>query len=160
MKKLVFIAILSLIGTLAFSQAQFSVTVSSDSILMGNHFVVTFSLENAQTNSFSPPTFEGFDIIGGPNQSSSFSMINGVTSQSQSYAYYLLPKEEGLFYIPPANVEVDGAVLETEPVEIKVFPNPEGIIQKPQRPSRRDFFSNPIEPQPKKPKKKRRIYRM
>ncbi len=147
---------------------KFSVETSSDSILFGNYFKVTFSIENASANNFEAPSFQHFSIIGGPNQSSSFSMVNGVTSQSMTYSYYLEPKEEGVFFIEPASVEVEDKIIETAPLEIKVAPNPEGIIQSPDEQKNRTFdsiFGKPFfhkeEVQPKKkPKKKKKIYKI
>jgi hypothetical protein len=157
-------------------EATFTVKVNTDSVLIGNYIAVTFSIQNGKTDNFVAPTFSDFNIVGGPSQSSSISIINGVSTQSMSYTYYLEPKEEGIFYIEPSSVEIDGEFLETAPVEIKVFPNPEGIIQSPEQQKSRTFdslfddpfFSHPFfertDPQkPKakaKPKKKRKYYKI
>ena len=161
------ITLIILIGAnmLQAQDAKFTVKVSADSILIGNYFEVTFSIENGNAENFEPPSFQGFSVVGGPNQSSSFSMVNGVTTQSKSYSYYVEPQEEGLFFIEPASVEIDGHILETEPVEIKVMPNPDGIIQSPNRQKSRtfdSFFDRPWFPEKEKakPKKKRKVYRI
>lgn len=147
---------------------KFTLEISTDSILMGNYFEVKFTLENANGRNFYPPTFEGFTIIGGPNQASSMSIVNGNMTQSISYSYYLEPKDIGQFWIEPASIEAGDDILETSPTEILVVPNPDGIKQYPkQREQRRlffdDFFSRPRitpEPMPKnepvQPKKKKR----
>ncbi len=168
--RILLISLFSLLGlsTITAQDAEFSVTVSADSILIGNYFQVTFSIENGDAKNFEPPSFQGFAIVGGPNQSSSFSMMNGTTTQSLSYSYYLAPKEEGQFFIEPANVEIGGKIFETEPLEIKVAPNPEGIIQNPQRQQRSfdSFFDFPApfnkeeKKKKTKPKKKRKTYRI
>jgi hypothetical protein len=111
--------------------AKLTIEVSTDSILLGNYFQVTFTLENANGDNFEPPTFENFTVVSGPNLSSSFSMANGVMKQSIAYSYYLEPKDIGNYYIEPASIEADGMVLMSEPVEVMVVPNPEGIIQNP-----------------------------
>ena len=100
---------------------------------------MTFTIENGQPTNFEAPVFQNFNIVSGPNQSSSISIINGETTQSQSYTYYIEPKEEGLFFIEPASVELDGEARETEPISIMVLPNPEGIIQKPDERKSRMF---------------------
>lgn len=172
-------------------EPQFSVRVSNSSVLLGNYIEVTFTLKNSSGSKFEAPQFEGFDIVGGPNQSSSFSMMNGVTTQSISYTYYIKPKEIGNLYVEPAFIEADGTTLETQPLEIMVLENPDGIIEKPQRKSQGmemfefpsdDFFNTPnlddffnfpkIEKVPqdknkdgkkeeqKKPKKKRKVYKI
>lgn len=138
MKTLSILLILALSGfAMKAEDAVIKVEVSTDSVLMGNYFEVKFTVENA-VGKFTPPDFSDFDIVGGPNQSSSFSMINGVVSRSASYTYYLQPREEGLFYIDVASVETDDKFLETPPVEILVVPNPDGILENPHQLRKRE----------------------
>ncbi|MCG8327823.1 MAG: BatD family protein [Chitinophagales bacterium] len=109
----------------------FTVTISSDSILMGNMIKVAFTLENGDGNDFQAPGFGEFDVVSGPNISNSFSMINGDVKQSIAYTYYIQPRDIGNYYIEPASIAVGGEVLETIPYEVIVVPNPDGIIQQP-----------------------------
>ena len=128
MKKLTLISALLLLSVVllhAQDEAKFKMALRSDTILMGNFFEVKFSLENASGSNFSPPSFEGFDVVGGPNQSSSLSIVNGVTSQRMGFSYYLQPREVGNFYIEAASIDANGVVLETQPTEIIVLPNPD-----------------------------------
>jgi len=148
-------------------QAQdtiFETTLSIDSLLMDNTITITFSLKNATGSAFEAPDFEGFQIVGGPNQSSSYSMMNGTVSQELSFSYILLPEDIGNYFIQPAYIEVDGKTLETAPLEIIVYPNPDGIQQTPKRPSSAFDLWSPRPPTtpktPKKVKKKRKIYKM
>ncbi len=126
------------------TEPQFSIEVSNTEVLLGNYIEVTFTLKNAKGQKFEAPNFKNFDIVGGPNQSSSFSMTNGETTQSISYTYYLQPKSIGNFYLEPAFIEADGMTLETQPIEILVLDNPDGIIQKPNRktPNHFDIFDS------------------
>jgi len=97
---------------------------------MGNSFQVVFSLENAQGSNFQAPDLSlYFDVLSGPNMSSSMQLINGRMSQSVRYTYYLQPREAGVFYIEPASIETPDNYLETAPVEVLVVPNPDGIQQ-------------------------------
>lgn len=126
--------------------AQFSVNVSTDSVLLGNYFAVTFSLANGEGEDFVFPEFADFQVVGGPNYATSINIVNGQMSQSLSYTFYLEPREVGEFWLDPASVAVNGTYLETEPILVQVAPNPEGIIQQPQRrtpgiqPFEDDFF--------------------
>ncbi len=170
--RVLFITLISVLGLASISaqDVKFTASVSSDSVLFGNHIRVTFSIENGNAKNFEAPNFQGFNIVGGPNQSSSMSMVNGLTTQSMSYSYFIEPTEEGQFFIEPAIVEIDGNIFETEPIEIKVVPNPEGIIQHPEQRRSRSFnsfdsffdrsFPPREEQQKKKPKKKRKIYKI
>jgi len=126
------------------TEPHFSIEVSNTEVLLGNYIEVTFILKNAKGQKFEAPNFKNFDIVGGPNQSSSFSMMNGKTTQSISYTYYLQPKEIGNFYLEPAFIEADGLTMETQPIEILVLENPDGIIQKPkqQTPNHLDIFDS------------------
>lgn len=169
MKKLLLSLYFSCACLFAFAQdATFSVTVSSDSVLLGNYIQVSFLLEHANAQHFDPPTFEGFDVISGPNTSSSMSIVNGVMSQSLSYTYYVQPRDIGNYYVTPASITTEKKVLETAPIEIMVLPNPDGIIQQPQqrKSPRMDFFGTfppsrkEIPATPKKKKKKRKVYKL
>jgi hypothetical protein len=136
MKKSIFLFFtLFLSYQMGFAQenAQFSVKVSMDSILYGNYFQVVFTLKNAKGEGFQAPAFEDFHVKSGPNMSSSFSMINGEVTQSAAYTYYLEPKDVGNYYIQPASIAVGEMLLETDPLEILVVPNPEGLKQAPPR---------------------------
>lgn len=121
----------------AFSQekpVKFTVTVSTDSILMDNFFEVKFTLENANGKNFEAPDFDKhFNVVSGPNFSTSMSMMNGDMTQSMTITYYLEPREIGDYYIMPASVEADGKILETVPLEVLVVPNPDGIKQSPKK---------------------------
>jgi hypothetical protein len=163
MRKLLYTIAFSFVISLAFAQqdAKFKIEVSSDSVLLGNYFEVKFILENESGTQFEPPSFEGFSLVGGPNQSSSFSMVNGKVSQSMAYSYYLEPLDIGNYYIEPASVKVGDKVLETEPKMILVVANPDEVYQSPQSKQKEEL--NPFyetTPVPKKSKKKRKVYKL
>ena len=105
----------------------FEVHVSTDTILYGNYLEVRFTAHNI-SGKFESPKFEDFNVIGGPNQSTNMSIVNGVASQSASYSYFIEPKNTGLMIIEPAffvnNKEENH---ETPPIEIICLPNPDGI---------------------------------
>lgn len=160
MKKVIYTCCALFFTIVASAQApKFSVEVSGDTILLGNYFELKFSIENASSNQFEPPSLGEFHLIGGPNTSTSMSIVNGEVSQSSSYTYYLEPKDIGSFTIPPAYVTVgEEQVLETPPIDIMVSPNPDGIIQRPHGPGKRfdQLFNQPPKApsKPKRPRKK------
>ena len=127
-----------------------TIEVSTDSILMGNYFEVKFILDNANGNNFEAPSFRDFNVIGGPNTSTSMSFVNGEMTQSIFYSYYLEPKEIGSYFIQPASIEAGGEIFETVPMEVMVVPNPDGIKQLPkEREGRRSFFEDFFNSQPR-----------
>ena len=152
---------------LAYAQldSNFRIEVSCDSVLFGHYISVMFTIENVQ-GEFELPDLPSFEIIGGPNQSTSMQIMNGITSQTIRYTYYLKPTDEGPLTIYPAYLTTnDGTVLETKPIHIRVWPNPENIPQKSQedpfsrnKSDFRSFFSPeefmPSQPGPSPKKKK------
>ncbi|MFN7115364.1 MAG: BatD family protein [Saprospiraceae bacterium] len=117
----------------------FTAKVNTDSVLLGNYVQVQFTLENANGENFQPPVFEGFQVVSGPNFSSSVSIVNGNVSQQVSYTFFLEPNDIGNYYIQPASIQVGQDVLETKPLSVIVVPNPDGIIQKTPSPERFNF---------------------
>jgi hypothetical protein len=108
----------------------FYLQLKSDTVLAGNILQVTFVANNV-AGKFEGPDFEGVNIVGGPNTSTSMSMVNGEVTQHASYSYSLYLEEIGEVMIPPAYLMTNEETLETEPISIIVLPNPEGIIEQP-----------------------------
>jgi BatD DUF11 like domain len=148
-------------------QPIFTATVNLDSVLLGNYIEVTFQVENVANAKIEAPNFDGFNVVSGPNFSSSMQVINGDVTQKVSQSYWLEPKDVGQYFIPPAQVKNGEEWLQTEAIEINVFHNPDGIVQEaPKRNREREDFwfqwperQAPAPPQ-EKPKKKRKTYRI
>jgi hypothetical protein len=96
---------------------------AKSTVQVGEQFRVVYTVNN-QASNFSGPSFDGFRILSGPNQSSSqsYQIINGKVSQAfeQSFTYYLQATKEGTFNIPAATVVVGGKKYESNPVSIAV----------------------------------------
>lgn len=145
-KNLLLPVLFALLCTTAIAQKpiRFVAEASNDSVLLGHYFEVSFHLENANARNFSMPDLDpALELLSGPNTSSSFSMVNGESTQKVRYSFIVRPVREGFFTIPPASIEADGKRIETEPMEIYVGPNPEGLpqpeVQKAPDPFRMDF---------------------
>lgn len=121
-KYILFIFCLGL-TTLGSAQVSLKLEVSADTIGMEDALRVTYKLSNARAEIQILP-FEDFQIVAGPNVSSSFSMSNGDVTQEYAESYYLIPKTEGVLYLPAAAVQVEDEILETEPREIFVIAEP------------------------------------
>lgn len=119
--------------------------VSSDSILLGNYFIYEIEITNAGTD-IEYPDLRAFEIMSGPNVSSSISIINGDKSSSKTLSWYLKPSDLGQYFIEPISIEYDGIVLEADAIELNVFPNPDGIIIEPQQKNSMDDFFNTKRP--------------
>lgn len=117
MKKYIFLILLSFQGLLA--QVQFEAKVSKNSLGLNERLRIDFEM-NADGDNFSPPSFDGFRIVGGPSQQVSQSWINGRSSFNKSYSYFLLPTQKGNLIIKQAAVEINGQIYKTNPIKINV----------------------------------------
>jgi len=140
-KRLSIIALIFCSSFILFGQkATLTAKVSMDSVLLGNHIEVTFQVENVSNAKIQTPDFQDFHVVGGPSYSSSMQVINGDMTQSVSNTYLLEPKDVGQFYIGPAQVDSGEELLETAPIEINVYHNPDGVVQTPPQKKRDDFW--------------------
>ncbi|MBK8845396.1 MAG: protein BatD [Bacteroidetes bacterium] len=87
---------------------SFTATVNRNQVAVGDRFQITFTIEGGNGNAFKQPDFKDFQVIGGPFQSNNFTMVNGRTTVSSSYSYYLTPLKEGSLKIGSASVNIDG----------------------------------------------------
>ena len=113
------IILVLLFCTLSWSQVKFEAEVSKNKLGVNENLRVDFKM-NQDGDNFSPPSFNGFNIVGGPNQSVSNSWINGKRTFSKTYSYFLSPVKRGRFTIGQASIEIDGDVYKTSPVDIQV----------------------------------------
>lgn len=105
-----------------FSQT-FTASVNNTTVGLNDQFQVSFTFSGPNVNglsNFSQPDFKGFNVISGPNQSSSMQIINGSVSGSMTYSYYLQPKRTGKFTIGSATIDFSGKPMSTEPLTITV----------------------------------------
>lgn len=87
---------------------------------MDEVLVYEIDLENI-SGSVDLPSFDGFLVVGGPNSSSSFSMVNGKVTQSKSYTVYLSPRKEGLLTIDPPKLKENSSKIQAKPVQVFVI---------------------------------------
>lgn len=114
--------------------------VSNDSILLGNYFIYEIELTNVGGD-ITPPNLQSFEIVSGPNVSTSMSIINGDMTQSKTMSWSLRPIDLGQYFLEPIFVEDGDEYYEADAIEINVFPNPDGIIENPRQNTMDDFFN-------------------
>ena len=100
-------------------EVRFEAKVSKKKLGINERLRVDFEM-NQDGDNFTPPAFNGFRVVGGPNQAISNSWINGKRSFSKTYSYFLAPKAKGTFTIKQATVEINGQTYKTQPVTITV----------------------------------------
>lgn len=95
-------------------------------VTAGEMFRVEFVLDTNKPDdgSFTPPDFEGLDILAGPTTSTGFEFqsINGVTSQKKTctITYVVVAQNAGNITIGSASISVDGKSYTTKATPIEV----------------------------------------
>ena len=117
--RLVSIFILFILMSIGVVQAQVSFVVKASKKTLGINERLRINFEmNEDGDNFIPPSFKGFNVVGGPNQSISNSWINGKRSYSKTYSYFLAPKSQGTFTVNQATIEIDSQIYKTTPIKI------------------------------------------
>ena len=102
------------------------VASAPNAVVIGQQFRLTYKINRGNAKEPRIPAIEGFMILSGPNRSSesSYRMINGqaTSSQSVTYTFILKADKEGSFKLPAATVEVEGKQITSNSVDIKVLP--------------------------------------
>lgn len=114
--------LLSLFQT-GYSQ-QFVASVEEINAYVDEPFQVSFTFSGPSINdlsNFTPPSFENFMILSGPNQSTSIQIINGSQSASITYSYVLQAKSVGTFTIGPASIKQSDKVYKSNSLVIPVL---------------------------------------
>ena len=108
------------LGFTSFAQNAFlSATASKSTVGVGEQFQVTFTL-NCDGQNFRSPDLSSFNVLSGPNKSSSISIVNNSYTQSISFTFFLQPKAEGNFKIGPASIEVQGKRINSNIINLTV----------------------------------------
>jgi len=111
-----------LLSTSIFAQ-EFTASVNETTVADNERFQVSFTFSGSSINNlskFSPPAFENFIILSGPNQSTSIQIINGAQSASLTYNYVIQPKGVGTFTIGSASITQEANTYKTESIKITV----------------------------------------
>ena len=103
------------------AQANIRTVVPHRSIVPGESFQVQYILENAaKTSDFSPPQFQGFRVVAGPN------IYSGNKSTSdKNIVFTLVAVKEGIFKIQGATCRVNGRLQKSNDVIIRII-SPKG----------------------------------
>ena len=103
------------------AQAKFIATISP--AIIGKNETTEFKLlvENAQQSAtINAPVLKGFIVASGPYEESGMEEINGNIRRYIGYTYILKPTGKGNFTIASTTAKVDGKILKSNPVSIKV----------------------------------------
>jgi hypothetical protein len=112
-------------GNARADEVKFTATAKS-AVTVGERFQLNYKI-NAEGASFRGPNLPNFQMLSGPNTSTSSSVqiINGQASRKSEYvfSYILQATTEGTFTIPPATIVVDGKTYTSNNLQVKVTKN-------------------------------------
>lgn len=118
----ILLILLAFRGTDLFAQ-EFTSSVDKTKVGENETFQAYFTFKGQNSNglrNFKAPSFTGFRVLSGPNQSTSMQYINGAMSSSVTYSFYLQATSIGKYTLGEASIEYNGNSLATKPIEIEV----------------------------------------
>lgn len=120
--KITYLLFLCLITLTSFAQDEVSFTavVSKNTLGVNQRLKIEYTINQNGADNFKAPNFDNFKVVAGPSSSVSQSWINGKSTFSQSYIYFIEPKAKGTFTIPPASIEYKGNIIKSNAVEVIV----------------------------------------
>ena len=110
---------LMFLSSISSAQVVFEAKASKTQLGVNERLRIDFTM-NEDGDNFTPPSFEGFKVVGGPSQSIKNYSINGKRSFSKSYSYFLSPTKRGVFTIGQSSIEINGESYKTAPMKITV----------------------------------------
>lgn len=111
----------------AISAQELSFTAEAPSaVVMGETLRLSYTVNTHKVKNFRVGNIVDFDVLSGPNQSSSSStsIINGVRTSSKTITYtcILRPKREGNLTIPAATIVAEDKPMTSKELTVKVLP--------------------------------------
>ena len=85
-----------------------------------------------------------FTVISGPGQSSSFQWVNGKMSSSKMLSWTLIPNKIGNLIIPSFSIDIDGKLINSEPIEIIVVESSPSTLSDTEKPDSNDNNTSPL----------------
>lgn len=131
--------------TITGQNMDFKVNVSSDTILEGHVLQLTCILENVEAENIENPQVSGLIPVGGPQQSTSIQIMNGVTSRQIKIIYYFMAESVGKWTIKPIQIETKAGKISSKRLRGRILPNP-GELPDPRFPNLRKPDLRPNHP--------------
>ncbi len=98
----------------------FTAYADAKEVLLNSYFELTYTLKNSEGLNFTPPNFQDFTVLSGPNQGFKTTIVNGRMSQESTIGYRLQPKKTGRLTIGPAKISVKNTILESNTIQLTV----------------------------------------
>ena len=116
---------------------EFVGKVSKGTVTHGERFRVTYTI-NTRGEKFSSPSFQGLNILSGPNQSTSMRWINGKVSHSAEYNFVVSARKLGELVIEPASIIVQGKVIQSNEIKLTIKKGKVDLSQTPSESARKN----------------------
>ncbi len=117
--KLFILSFFLLLSSVGFAQVKFEAKASKQKLGVNERLRVDFEM-NQDGDNFKAPSFNGFTVVGGPNQAVSQNWVNGRRSYFKTYSYFLQPTARGKFTIGQAEITIEGDIYKTSPIQVEV----------------------------------------
>lgn len=117
--KQITILLVFLYSLTSLAQVSFTAEASRSKLGINERLKVEFKID-ANGDNFRPPSFDGLNKIGGPNQFYSQHYENGKSTFIKTYTYFFQPEKRGKITIGQAEITVEGQVYKTSPIEVEV----------------------------------------
>ncbi|MCT8339457.1 BatD family protein [Flavobacteriaceae bacterium TK19130] len=137
LKSILSLMLVLFLGFSGIAQVTFDAKVSKERLGVNERLRIDFEM-NKDGDNFNPPDFNGFRVVGGPNQAISNSYINGKRSYSKTYSYFLAPQAQGSFTIGQATIEIEGETYKSLPIKVTVTQ----AVEKPQDGNNADYVAS------------------
>jgi len=111
----------TLFATAAADDLRVTARVDRTTVPLGQTVTLTVTAEGTmrQVSAPSLPPLQAF-VVQSSGSSTNMSWVNGQMSASKSWSYALVPREVGEFTIGSVEIEFDGDVYRTDPIEVAV----------------------------------------
>ncbi|WP_298901394.1 BatD family protein [uncultured Psychroserpens sp.] len=105
--------------SVVFAQVNFEVKISKDKVAPNESIRVDFEMDTEEEE-FTPPSFDDFEVVSGPQKNISRTWINGEQSYKKTITYYVVPQKQGDLTIDEASLSVDNETYVTKSLAVKV----------------------------------------
>ena len=117
--------VLAICNFRAFAQPSVTVnaSVSETTVYTGERISLSVEVSGDFNNVSRPtlPRLQGFRLLSNnPSTSRNYSFVNGRSSSSYTYSYYLIAQNKGSYVIPSVSVEIDGKEYTTDPITVRI----------------------------------------
>jgi hypothetical protein len=103
-------------------------SLSQTTIYTGERVSLSIKISGNFNNVSRPdlPEFENFRLLSNnPSTSRSYSYVNGESTVSYTYSYYLIAQKKGEFQLPSVSVSIDGETHTTDSIPVNVIDHDE-----------------------------------